>query len=76
MGEFMDRMSFVTLDAGTPLIMKDEIEILIPLSQRKQIVDTLHCSHSAADSMIIQCKRKIFWPGMKTSLQKKYEESE
>ena len=76
MGEFMDRMSIVTLDAGTCLIVKDETEILIPMSQRKQMVDTLHFSHSAADSMIIQCKRNIFWLGMKKSLQKKYEECE
>ena len=69
-------MAFVTLDAGTPLIMKDKIEILIPLSQRKHIVDPLHCSHSAADSMILQCKRKIYWPEMKKLLQKKYEECE
>ena len=77
MGEFMDRMSIVALDAGTRLIVKDGTEVLmIPMKKSKQIIDTLHFSHSAADSMIIQCKRKIFWPGMKKSLQKKYEEYE
>ena len=70
MKEFMDRMSIVTLDAGTRLIVKDETEILIPMSLRKQMEDTLHFSHSAAQSMITQCKRKIFWPGMKKSLQR------
>ena len=76
MNEFMDRMSIVTLDAGTRLIVKDETEISIPKCLRKQTEDTLHFSHTVAQSMITRCKRKIFWPGMKKSLQKKYEECE
>ena len=76
MHEFMDRMSIVTLDAGTRLIVKDETEILIPKCLRKQMEDTLHFSHTAAQSMITQCKKKIFWPGMKKSLQKNDEECE
>ena len=64
MKEFMDRISLVTLDGGNCLIVKDETEILIPRGQRKQIIETLHFSHSAADSMILQCKRKIYWLGI------------
>ena len=69
MKEFMDRMSVVTLDAGTRLIVKDETEILIPKCLRKQMEDILHFSHTAAQSMITQCKNKIFWPGMRKTLQ-------
>ena len=72
--EFMDRISVVNLDAGTQLIVKDESEILIPINLRKQMLETSHFTHSAAESMIGQCKRKIFWPGMKKSMQTKYEE--
>ena len=68
MHEFMDRMSIVTLDAGTRLIVKDETEILIPKCLRKQMEDILHFSHTATQSMITQCKNKIFWPGMRKSL--------
>ena len=38
--------------------------------------ETFHFTHGVAESMIRQCKRKIFWPGMKKSLQKKYDECE
>ena len=38
-------MSFVTLDVGTRLIVKDESEILIPLKPREQMLDTLHGSN-------------------------------
>ena len=67
--EFMDRMSVINLDAGTQLIVKDESEILIPKNLRKQMLETLHFTHSAAESMIRQCKRKIFLPGMKKSVR-------
>ena len=76
MKEFRDRMSLVTLDGGNRLIVKDKTEIQIPRGQRNQIIETLHFSHSAADSMILQCKRKIYWPGIKQALKKKYEECE
>ena len=69
-------MSIVVLDGGNRLIVKDETEILIPRGQRNQIIETLHFSHSAAESMILQCKRKIYWLGIKQALQKKYEECE
>ena len=55
MKEFMSRMSIVTLDAGTRLIVKDETEILIPKGMRKQMENILHFSHTAAQSMITQC---------------------
>ena len=69
-------MSLVILEGGNRLIVRYETEILIPKEQRKNIVVTLHFSHSATDSMILQCKRKIYWPGIKQALQKKYEECE
>ena len=64
MGEFMDRMSIVALDAGTRLIVKDGTEILmIPMKKSKQIIDTLHFSHSAADSHdhTVQTQNILAW---------------
>ena len=44
--EVIDKMSIVTLEAGTRLIVKDESEILIPKKLREQISTTLHFTHS------------------------------
>ena len=44
--EVIDKMSIVTLEAGTRLIVKDESEILIPEKLREQILTTLHFTHS------------------------------
>ena len=71
--ELIDKMSIVTLEAGTRLIVKDEFEILIPMKLKEQMLNTLHFTHSAAESMIRQCHQKIFWPGMRKHLKNKYE---
>ena len=38
------------------------------------MIDILHLSHAADQAMYTQCRGKIFWPGMRTALKKKYEE--
>ena len=73
MKEIIPRMSIVTLDTENRLIVKDETTILIPQGMRKQMEGILQFSHTSADSMITQCKSKIFWPGMKQALQKLYD---
>ena len=70
----LQHMSIITLDSGNRLIVRNESEILIPNSQRKQMMDILHFSHSAGQSMYTQCRGKIFWPGMRKALKKKYDE--
>ena len=62
-------MSVVTLDEGTRLVMKNEFEILIPRKLRTQTLDILYYTHSAEEAMLRQCKKKIFWPGIKKDLK-------
>ena len=71
---FRKRLSVVTLEAGTRIIVKDESKILIPRNLRKQMLDILHYTHCADEAMLRQCKRKIFWPGMRKDLKQKYED--
>ena len=68
MKDSLDRMSVINLDSGNWLNVRDETEILIPKCLRKQMEDIFHFSHAAAQSMITQCKGKIFWPSMRRSL--------
>ena len=70
----LQHMSIITLDSGNRLIVKNETEILIPKSQRSHMMNILHMSHAAGQAMYTQCRGKIFWPTMKSSLKKKYEE--
>ena len=49
-----DRISIVTFEAGTRLIVKDESEILIPRKLRE------HMLKITEEWMLRQCHRKIF----------------
>ena len=73
MKDDLQHMSVITLDSGSRLIVRNESEILIPKSQRKQMMDILQFSHSAGQSMYTQCRGKIFWHNMRRSLQQKYD---
>ena len=54
--------------------MKDGSEVLIPKAARKNLINVLHLTHLAVDSMLLQCKSRIFWPGMKKDLEACYIE--
>ena len=54
--------------------MKDGSEVLIPKAARKNLINVLHLTHLAVDSMLLQCKSRIFWPGMKKDLEACYRE--
>ena len=54
--------------------MKDGLEVLIPKAARKNLINVLHLTHLAVDSMLLQCKSRIFWPGMKKDLEACYRE--
>ena len=54
--------------------MKDGSEVLIPKAARKNLINVLHLTHLAVDSMLLQCKSRIFWPGMKKDLEACYRD--
>ena len=60
-----DTLSLVEMGNGTRLIVRDELEILIPRSMRTEMTRVLHLSHQADTAMLNQAKQKIFWPGIK-----------
>ena len=54
--------------------MKDGSEILIPKSERKEIIRLLHLTHAAPETMILQMKSRIFWPRQRQDLETHYKE--
>ena len=55
-----DQLSLVELGNGTRLIVRDELEILVPKSMRMEMMRVLHLSHQADTAMLNQAKQKIF----------------
>ena len=54
--------------------MKDGSEILIPKSERKEMIRLLHLTHAAPETMLLQMKSRIFWPRQRQDLETHYKE--
>ena len=66
-----DELSVVTLERGK-LIIRGDKEILIPKESRKELIDQLQLTHLSYQGMRNLARNKFFWPGMSSSLEKKY----
>ena len=58
----LDDLEVKTLPDGNRLIVRGGLEILVPESQSKRMLSTLHLDHSSDEHMIRQVKNKLFWP--------------
>ena len=58
----------VELDSGERLVVRDGTEVLIPKSARKDVINTLHLTFSATNTMVLQTKSRLFWPGIRSDL--------
>ena len=70
-----EELRVVQMDSGARLLVRGE-EVYIPKSERAHLVGVLHMGHQSADTMVRQCKGRIFWPGMRKSLNDCYETCE
>ena len=62
---YKDRLSVTTLKGGQVLILRDNIEILIPKKERNNILHLAHATnHRGIEGMIRQMRGRIFWEGM------------
>ena len=56
------RDSIPHLGIVAKLIVRDATEILIPKAARQEIIRTLHLTHAATDTMVLQTRNRLFWP--------------
>ena len=68
----LSEMWVVTMTNGDRIIAKDSA-VYIPVSERSHMVDTLHLTHASGDSMLMNAKDRVWWPGIRQSLHQKYE---
>ena len=69
----MTHLGTVTLPSGDRLIVKDGMEVMIPKPERDRILEVLHRDHMGAETMIRQCKSKVWWPKMREAIKRNYE---
>ena len=70
----MNELGITVFPDGNRLIVRNGVEVLVPQTERKHILSTLHLDHSADENMIRQTKGKIFWPKLRSDLRKTYEQ--
>ena len=67
------RPGIIELDNGSRLIVRDGSEILVPKPASGELIKVLHNTYAATDTMILQCKNRIFWLKMRAELETCYE---
>lgn len=68
----LQHLGTVTLPDGNRLILRNGCEVLVPLSERKRILETLHLDHMSDGTMIRQVKNRIWWPKIRHDLKDIY----
>ena len=56
--------------------MKDAHEVLIPINERKKLIEILHSTHMSGDAMFRMAKGSFTWPNLKSDLGNKYKNCE
>ena len=64
MKQMWPHMSFLETEKGGLLVINSD-KIVIPIGERKHILETLHASHAAGSTMYHSAREHVFWPGMK-----------
>ena len=72
--DILPRLGIVELESGARLVVKDGSEILIPRTERKEMIRLLHLTHAAPETMMLQMKSRIFWPKQRQDLEMHYNQ--
>ena len=67
-------LSIQVINSGRKIVMRDSLEVLIPNNMQDEIIEKLHETHLATESMMRLAKDKFFWTGMRKEIMRKYKE--
>ena len=59
-----ENLSTITIKGGKTLILKNNVEIMIPKSERINILNIAHQTHLGQQMMVKQLRRRVFWNKM------------
>ena len=62
-------LSTLTLKGGKTLILRDNSEIMVPKSERENILQIAHMTHLSQEMMVHQFREKVFWIGMNSDIK-------
>ena len=53
---------------GKQIVVHNNTEVLVPVDGRKELIEALHSTHMATDTMLRASKGKFLWPDLKNDL--------
>ena len=65
-------LSVTEVGEGKLIVVLNDNELFIPVDGRAPLVDVLHGTHMATETMVRSAKGKFTWPGLKRDLHAKY----
>ena len=68
----LSELRVVVMSTGDRILCKGEA-VYVPSSLRSHMVDVLHLTHAADQSMVQSAKDRIYWPGLRKMLHAKYQ---
>ena len=69
----LEELRVVEMSTGDRLLSRGSA-VYVPASMRGSIMDTLHLTHAAPQSMLESARDRIFWPKMRAKLHSKFLE--
>ena len=66
-------LSVAEVEDGKMIVVVNDSVILIPVEGRAPLVDLLHGTHMATETMIRSAKGKFTWPGIREDLHDRYK---
>ena len=55
----LGELCVTVLPEGNPMVVRNGVEILVPLGERRRILETLHLDHTCDETMIRQCNGRV-----------------
>ena len=72
----LSRLSIQVINSVCKIVVRDSLEVLIPHNMQDELIEKMHETHLATESMMKLVKDRFYWTGMRKQLFKKYNDCE
>ena len=67
----LEELKVVEMSTGAWILVRND-EVYVPQGEREHMLDVLHLGHHSAETMLRNCRGRVFFPKMRQRLIEKY----
>ena len=67
----LEELRVVEMSTGARILVRND-EVFVPKGEREHMLEVLHLGHHSADTMLRNCRGRVFFPKMRQRLLEKY----